>query len=93
VTKGRTIRRSRLHAMAATKLEPRDDDQLHRLIAGSSGIPTVRALAEKPTTLDANDKSRIFMAAATAIIKDTGGRGLLQLRRMANGRRLPLFTG
>lgn len=92
-SRGTTIRRSRLHSMAETKLDPRDDEHLHRLIAGSSGVPAVRALAEKPVALNAEDKSRIFMAAATAIIKDTGGKGLLQLRRMSNRRRLPLFTG
>lgn len=66
------------------------DEQVHRIIAGSSGKSGIRALADKAGPLTAQDKSAIFMEAARVIQADIGGVNLRNLTILRKRRRLNL---
>lgn len=66
------------------------DEQVHRIIAGSSGRTAIRSLAEKAGPLTVEDKSAIFLEAARVIQADIGGVNLRNLTNLRKRRRLNL---
>lgn len=66
------------------------DEQVHRIIAGSSGRSAIRCLADKTGPLTTQDKSAIFLEAARVIQSDVGGINLRNLTTLRKRRRLNL---
>lgn len=76
--------------MSNSRKDVTTDEQVHRIIAGSSGRSAIRCLADKQGPLTAEEKSAIFMAAANVIQADVGGVQLRNVARLQKTRRLNL---
>lgn len=76
--------------MSTNRQDVTADEQVRRIIAGSSGRPAIRCLADKSAPLTPADKSVIFLEAARVIQSDIGGVNLRNLTSLRKRRRLNL---